>query len=480
MTIPAHYAGNDQWIDATPADTANRGAWWRIFNDPTLDTLEQQVSVSNQTIANAVAQLAASRESVRYQKAGWWPTLTTNTTLQRYRTSQNLVSRSLAGKTIPDYASGFSASWEPDVFGRIRANVDVANHRSEASTSDLEAVRLSVHAQLAIDYFSLRSLDRQQHILNASVDAYGKSRDILQQQYMNGAVDRSAVDLSSAQWASAKTMARDVASARAQMTHAIATLVGESASSFVLPDIDERVTLSDIPTLPEVPVGIPSQLLQRRPDIAAAERRVAAANADIGVARTAYFPQLMLSATAGLESSYFAPWLTAPSLLWSVGPQLVGTLFDGGRRKAGVAGARDQYDASVATYRQTVLQAMQQVEDAMSQFGALSDEAHDASDAALTWQRAATTMRHRFDAGAIDYIEMVNTQVGALNAQLTQEQIRQRRIIADVQLIVALGGSWHDAVAATPPASVSSTRNVTPDGKAIAFSEMSQQAHGRQ
>jgi NodT family efflux transporter outer membrane factor (OMF) lipoprotein len=435
--IPAQYAGaSPGWAQAAPADTAPRGPWWTIFNDPVLNQLEARVDVSNQTVRKAVAQVQQARSMVDYQRAGFFPTITAGAAQQRFRTSQNVEGKSLAGKTVPDYSAGVSASWEPDLFGRVRDSVTGAKADAEASEADLEAVRLSMSADLAVDYFSLRSLDTQKKLLDDSVTAYAAALKLLQQQLKDGAIDASAVAQATTQLEATRTQDTDIDVTRAQMQHAIATLIGQPASTFTLPPNGSAATP------PAIPVGVPSQLLERRPDIAAAERRVASANAQIGEAHAAFFPDLVLSASAGLESTFFAPWLSAPSLFWSLGPQLVGTLFDGGKRTASLHGATAQYDGAVADYRQSVLVAFQQVEDNLSALHALADEAASQQRATTAADLSLRLTTNRFNAGAVSYLDVVTAQTIALTNQRTADQIAARQLESSVLLLKALGGTW--------------------------------------
>ncbi|MBC8635474.1 efflux transporter outer membrane subunit [Caballeronia sp. EK] len=436
VAVPAHFAGSPQWSVAAPADSTPRGPWWTAFKDPQLDDLEARVNVSNQSLKKAVSSLQEARAMVDYQRAGFFPTVTAGVAQSRYRTSQNLLGKSLAGQTISDYSTGVSASWEPDLFGRIHDATLDAQASAEASAADVEALRLSLSSQLAVDYFNLRSLDTQKQLLDDSVTAYDAALQLLKRQLASGAIDASAVAQAQAQLESTRTQSTEAASQRAMLEHAIATLIGEPASTFSIPARKQAFLL------PDIPQALPSQLLERRPDIAAAERRVFAANAQIGEARAAFFPDLILSASAGLESSFFAPWLTAPSLFWSLGPQLAGTLFDGGRRKASLASAHARYDGYVADYRQTVLTSFQQVEDNLTALNALADEARSqrlASDAAALSLKLVT---NRFDAGAVSYLDVVTAQTIALTNERTAEQIDARRAVASVGLLVALGGDW--------------------------------------
>ena len=442
VAMPAHFGGDKGWTAAVPADTIQRGAWWRVYGDTELDQLEARVQVSNQDIQKALAQLDQSRAAVTYQKAGFYPTVSASVTDDPSRFSANLKGKSLAGHTVPDHSLGLTASWEPDIFGRIRASVAVANADQQASQSDLAAVKLAMNAQLALDYFQLRSLEQQQviigHALTAYTDAYHSQQSALQE----GAIDASVVAQAQTQMDATRTQAIDLGNQRDLTLHAIATLVGESASGFTIPPQPESAMTDAIGHIPVVPPTLPSQLLERRPDIAAAERRVNAANAQIGVARTAYFPSVQLAATAGLESTFLSPWLTAPSLFWSLGPQLVGTLFDGGKRDALMTSAHAQYASAVADYRQTVLQAFQSVEDSLSSQQALQEEKQTQDSATSAAQLALRLMNNRYQAGAVSFLDLVTTQTIALNNEQIDAQIAGRQRAASVMLIESVGGTW--------------------------------------
>ncbi|HVE08909.1 MAG TPA: efflux transporter outer membrane subunit [Paraburkholderia sp.] len=448
VDVPASYAtapaagaaAAPGWSVAAPADQASRGPWWTLFGDDELDRLETRIDISNQTVQKAVAQLQSARSMVAYQRAGFFPTVTAGVAQERFRTSQNIVHRGLAGHTVPDYSVGVAASWEPDLFGRVEDATVNAQANAQASAADLAGVRLAMQSDLAADYFDVRAIDIQKKLLDDTVTAYAAALSILQQQFNSGAIDSAAVAQAQTQLETARTQDTDLDVQRAQLVHAIATLTGVPASSFALPARAAAVAV------PSIPAGLPSQLLERRPDIAAAERRVAAANAQIGEARAAYYPNLTLSASAGLESSYFAPWLTAPSLFWSLGSQLAGTLFDGGRRAAALQGARAQYDGTVADYRQTVLAAFQQVEDQLSTLQTLSNEARSAQLASDAAQHALQLTTNQFHAGAVSYLDVATSQTTALANERTVDQIDARRVDASVQLLRALGGGWSSSV----------------------------------
>lgn len=433
-TSPAQAAPG--WAVAMPVDTQPRGDWWTVFNDPELNQLEDRLPVANQSVKKAVAQLQQARALIDYQRSDFLPTVTAGAAQSRTRLSRNVEGHSLAGKTVPDYSMGMAASWEPDLFGRVRDAVVNARDAAQASEADLEAVRLSMSTDLASDYFALRALDIQRKLLDDSVSAYAAALKILNQQLVDGAIDASATAQAETQLESTRSQATDIDVQRAQVIHAIATLIGVPASSFSLPPKIEAIPV------PQIPAGVPSQLLERRPDIAAAERRVAADNAQIGLAKAAFYPDLTLSATVGLESTFFSPWLTAPSLFWSIGPQLVGTLFDGGKREAALKGATAQYDSSVADYRQTVLVAFQQVEDNLSALDSLASEAQSQRRATAAAELSLKLTQNRYQAGAVSYLDVVTEQTIALTNERTEAQIQARRVEASVQLLKALGGGW--------------------------------------
>ncbi len=447
VDVPAHYvnaaAPASGWSVATPADALARGPWWNVFGDPELDRLEARVDVSNQTVKKAVSQLEQARAMVKYERSGFFPTLSAGTDVQRARLySEHVVGHSTAGKTLPDYSAGAAVSWEPDLFGRVKDAVAGASDTAQASQADLESVRLAMTSEVAIDYFDLRALDIQKKLLDDTVTAYTAALRIVEQQLKDGAVDASAVAAARTQLESTRAQDTDIDVQRSQCEHAIATLIGVPASSFSLPP-----SLAPV-NVPDIPAGVPSQLLERRPDIAAAERRVAAANAQIGEAHAAYYPNLVLSATAGLESTYYAPWLTAGSLFWSLGAQLAGTIFDGGRRDAALQSATAQYRGTVADYRQTVLVAFQQVEDNLSALHTLANEAQTQRLATQSAQLSLKLTMNRFRAGAVSYLDVVTAQTIALTSERTEDQIQARRVDAAVLLVKALGGGWDRATLA--------------------------------
>jgi NodT family efflux transporter outer membrane factor (OMF) lipoprotein len=427
------------WQRAQPTDTADRGAWWEIFADNQLNTLESKVTVSNQTIQKALATLQQAKAMVGVAHAGYFPTLTAGVSQSRSLTSKNLIGHpGLAGKTVSDYSAALDASWEPDLFDRIGHQVDAATAREQASAADLAAISLSMHAELAVDYFNLRQLDAEARLLTETVAAYQQAYDMVQLRFQGGV--SSASDLAEAQTQLQQTKAQliDLGVARAQNEHAIATLIGVPASSFSLP-VD-----GDTPPVPSIPVGLPSTMLQRRPDIAAAERRLAAANADVGEATSAFFPDLLLSASGGVESSKLSQFALLPSRFWALGPALVQTVFDGGRRKQELNNAKATYTGDVADYRQTVLNAFQEVEDNLSALDTLANEAQVQQQAVQSSALALQLANNRYKAGAVDYLTVVVAQSASLSNAQAAAEITRRQLDASVLLVKALGGVWKD------------------------------------
>ena len=425
------------WTSATPGDTKDRGAWWEVFENPQLNQLESRVSVSNQTIQKAVATLRQARATAGIARASYFPTVTAGASEQRFHTSQNIVGRQgLAGKTVSDYAIGLNASWEPDLFDKIGHAVDAATARAQASEADLASVELSMHAELAVDYFDLHESDAEVALLKKTVAAYQDALNLVQQRFDVGIA--SDYDLAQAQTQLQTTQSQliDLNVRHTQLEHAIATLVGEPASTFSLTTDGSQLAP------PAIPTGVPSQLLERRPDVSAAERRVSAANADVGEATAAFFPDLMLAASGGVESSKLGNWLSLPSRFWAIGPALVGTIFDGGRRKQGLASANAAFDATVADYRQVVLTSFQEVEDNLAATQTLAAEASAQDLAVQSSQHALDVALSRYKAGAVSYLDVVTAQSTALANERVATEIAQRRSDASVLLIKALGGLW--------------------------------------
>lgn len=438
-------SGAETWQTAKPSDSADRGKWWTTFNDPHLNELEEKAGVSNQQIAAAVDNFAAARALVREARSQYFPTLTTNPSAMRTLPSPaqfsglQASSSSLSGlsvKTYNDFSLPFDASWEPDFWGRVRNSVTANTYAAQASAADLENIRLGVQAELAVDYYELRAQDSLKKLCDSTVAAYQEDLDLTRSQYKAGLNSDEAVAQAEAQLKAIQAQDTNLGILRAQYEHAIAVLIGQSASAFSLPANDSE------PDLPAIPVGVPSELLERRPDIASAERAMAQANAEIGVAKSAYFPAILLGATGGFGNSSLSTWLTWPSRFWSAGPGLAETIFDAGLRKATVQQYRATYDQTVANYQQTALTAFQQVEDNLASLRILEqdiDQQNAATEAAARALQEATT---RYKAGLDPYLNVIAAQTALLNDQQTAVTFRMERKVAEVQLIKALGGGW--------------------------------------
>ena len=425
---PAAFKELNGWKTAQPRDQEMRGKWWEYFNDPLLNSLEEQVSISNQNLAQAEARFRQARALLQSARAAYFPGVGGNLSATRSgRGNQGVTdNRSLS----------IEASWETDLWGRVKRTVEANQAGAEASAADLEATRLSTQAQMAQSYFQLRTVDTQQELLDRTVDDYQRSLQLTQNQYAAGVVAKENVVLAQTQLKTTQAQAIDLGVQRAQLEHAIALLAGKAASAFSI----APAPLAAVP--PPVPVGVPSTLLERRPDIAAAERRVAAANAQIGVAKTAYFPDLTLSASGGFAGSSFANWLSLPNRFWSIGPALAQSLFDGGARAAQTDQAIATYDANVAAYRQTVLAGFQEVEDNLAALRILEQEAKVQDEAVQLARLSVTLITNQYKAGITSYLNVVNVQTTALSNERTAAEILNRRLAASVLLIKALGGGW--------------------------------------
>jgi NodT family efflux transporter outer membrane factor (OMF) lipoprotein len=419
------------WKTAQPRDAEPKGPWWEIYDDPVLDALERQVNVSNQTIAQAEAQYRQARALVAIARAGYFPTVEASGNVNRGRLTS-------AGGTAPRGAvtvreAGLDASWEPDLWGRVRRSVESNVAAAQGSAADVESIRLSLHAELAQDYFQLRALDAQQQVLDNAVAALQKSLELTNNRYRAGVAARSDVVQAEAQLSTAQAQAADIGVQRAQFEHAIAVLTGKAPADFSF----ARAPLNAAP--PAIPVSLPSELLERRPDIASAERRVAAANAQIGVAEAAFYPSLNLSATLGAA---LGPAFSAPALLWSLGTALAQTIFDGGARQGRKDQAVAAYDGTVAAYRQTVLAGFQEVEDNLAALRILEQEASDQARAVASSREAVTLTLNQYKAGTVSYLNVLTAQQTALTNERTAVDLASRRLVASVLLVRALGGGW--------------------------------------
>ncbi|MBS0377053.1 MAG: efflux transporter outer membrane subunit [Proteobacteria bacterium] len=434
------------WKVATPSDAQPRGEWWKVFADAELDDLESQATQANQTLKAALAQLEQARAQTRIARSSYFPSLDANASATRERVSYNSPSYNPAKPATGNlFTVGGSLSYELDLFGRVRNTVANARYSEQASAGDVAAMDLAVHAELAQDYFTLRGLDVEQQLLDRTVADYDHALKLTENLYKGGASPISDVQQAQAQLESARTQAEDTRLRRAQTEHAIAVLVGREASTFSLPAHPSE----HLQALPVVDPGLPSQLLERRPDVAAAERRVAAANANIGVARAAYFPVFSILGTGGYQSTQTSGWLSAPSQYWSIGPQAVLTLFDAGLHRAQSAQAHAEYDQQVANYRNTVLTAFQDVEDNLAALRQLQLESQSETAAVKATQGALDQANLRYKGGIVTYLEVVSTENAALAAQLSAVDIEIRRATATVLLVRALGGDWQQPLTAT-------------------------------
>jgi NodT family efflux transporter outer membrane factor (OMF) lipoprotein len=451
--VPDSYKETEGWKVAQPKDHLIRGDWWETFGDPYLNSLEAQVNLSNQNVAAAEAQLRQARALVRVAQAGYFPTVTIGGSYTRSlnpsgtggltRASTSTPSSSGGGSrglVVSNYVLPGSVSWEPDLWGRIRRTVESSRASAEASAADLEATRLLVQAELAQNYFQLRTLDAQKDLLETTVIDYQKFLELTKNRYTRGVASKADVFQAETQLKTTQAQAIDIGVLRAELEHAIALLVGKPASLFSIP----RAPVTLVP--PVIPVGVPSELLERRPDIAGEERRMAAANAQIGVAMAAYYPALTLTASGGYANSILSDLLKWPSRYWALGASISEIVFEGGLRGAQADQARAAYDATVATYRETVLTGFQEVEDNLAALRILQDEAQVQEEAVKAAQQSVTVTTNQYKAGVVDYLNVITAQAAALNNEITLLNILGRRMAASVLLVKALGGGWNTSI----------------------------------
>ncbi|MES2818225.1 MAG: efflux transporter outer membrane subunit [Pseudomonadota bacterium] len=443
QATPAQFKQVAGWKNAAPADTLARGSWWTLYGDAELDALIDRLNLSNQSLAAAEAQYRQARALVRGARAAFYPTLGGSTGATRSAQGAGSGSvegleglQSSSGGVSENYQLGLTAAWELDLWGKLRRGLEASRADYQASAADLAALRLSQQAELVQTYLQLRVLDEQQRLLQATVDAYDRSLTLTQNQYRAGIVPKSDVAQALTQLRATQAQAIDLEWQRAQFEHALAVLVGVPPSELAI------VPRAALPSLPSIPVALPSQLLERRPDIAAAERRVMAANAGIGVAEAAWYPDLSLSASGGYRSSSFADWLEMPNRFWSLGPQLALSLFDGGARQAELERAEAAYDQTVAQYRQTVLEGFREVENNLVQLRVLEQEAVVQEQALEAARESLRLVQNQYKAGTLDFNAVVTVQATALNNERTQLNLLGSRLTASVLLIAALGGGW--------------------------------------
>jgi NodT family efflux transporter outer membrane factor (OMF) lipoprotein len=437
---PAAFKELQGWAPAAPADALERGPWWALFADPVLDGLVRQVEIDNQTVAAAVAAYGQARAIVAEQRAALFPTVTLGGSADRNGSgggSGNNGNNNGNGRTSSSYRLNIGSSWEPDVWGRLRAGVSVAQANAQASAADLASARLSAQGELATDYFSLRSVDAQRALLATTIEGYQRVLKITQNRFDVGIVPHSDVYQAQTQLASAQSDDLTLARQRAQFEHAIAVLIGKAPADFALAPTPWSVTV------PDVPVGVPSALLERRPDIAASERAVAAANAQIGIVRSAYFPQIGLTASYGPSASAIGDLFKASSMAWALGLSATETIFNGGANRAAVQGADAARAQAVARYRQTVLTAFADVEDQLAATRVLAQQQDLQRQASQAADKVEEQVLNRYKAGQVSYSEVVQAQVTALNARRALVQTQGNRQTTAVALIQSLGGGWH-------------------------------------
>ncbi|WP_434126506.1 efflux transporter outer membrane subunit [Klebsiella quasipneumoniae] len=431
MTVPLHYKEARHWQQATPRDDLSKGSWWAVYHDPELDRMLRQVSISNQNVANYAALYRQANALVSGSQADLLPTIGYDAS-----TTRSSSHSSGARTTSNTHQAELSASWELDLWGKLRRTVEENRASAEASAAELNNVTLSAQSELAQDYFQLRIMDEKIALSQRSIAAYERYLTVINHKYQTGSESRATQAQAQMQLESARASMQDYQWQRAQLEHAIALLLGLAPAQFSLPVAKLNATL------PAIPSAMPAHLLQRRPDIAEAERNVAAANAAVGVAIGGYYPDLTLSASGGVSASSLQNLLSLPNRVWSLGPSLSGTLLDFGATSSEVEQARAAYDAKVASYRQTVLEGLQEVEDYLVELNTLQGEVASQQRATAAAQTSASVTRNQYDAGMIDYLDVATTENSSLTEQQSLLSLQSTQWTASVKLIVALGGSW--------------------------------------
>jgi NodT family efflux transporter outer membrane factor (OMF) lipoprotein len=428
------------WRTAKPQDEALRGKWWEIYQEPELNSLEDKLNVSNQNIAQSYDNFMAARAQVQQARSNYYPTVSVGASYSRNRSSQSQSATSSLSSANPNsnvFNLPFDVSWEPDLWGRVRNTVHQFSRAAQVSAADLENVKLTEQANLAVFYFQLRGQDALEDLYQKTVEVDQKALDLTRVRYKSGLDNDEAVAQAEIAIESATAAATNAEIARAQYEHAIALLVGEPASTFSVP---VRALTTQVP---DIPIGVPSELLERRPDIAAAERTMAEANALIGVQKAAYYPALSITGTAGFEASRFAQWMTSPSRYWSVGPTASETIFDGGLRKSTIAQYTALYNADVAGYKQTVLVAFQQTEDSLASLRLLTRQIEQQQKTVASTKRYLDVAAARYTTGLDPYLNVFTAQATLLANQQTMITLRMQQMTSSVQLIGALGGGWN-------------------------------------
>ena len=436
---PEAFKEVDGWKPAQPDDQRLRGKWWEIFGDPQLNALEEELTISNQDLKVAEARFRQARAMIRFNRSAEFPTISTSPSIASVRESANqpYFPAAQANNGTGSFTLPFDFSYEVDLWGRVRRTVSASKEEAQASAADLQTANLSLHAELAVDYFELRSADAQKQLLDDTVKAYTDALQLTQNRFEGGAAPKSDVAQAQTQLDGARVEDTDITVVRAQYEHAIATLIGKPPAAFSITPVPQTQL-----RLPVVPVGLPATLLERRPDIAAGERRVAEANDQIGIARAAFFPSLVLSATGGFSGSSITNWFNWPSRMWAVGPQMSQTLFDAGRRRAVSEGAVANYDGTIASYRQTTLSAFQEVEDNLAALRILETEAQQQQQATASASESLQLFTNRYVGGVDNYLQVITAQTALLTNQRNDIDIQRRRMDASVLLVKAIGGGW--------------------------------------
>lgn len=446
VDVPAGYKEAGEWKVAQPQDGAGRGQWWEMFGDPTLDALMEQVEISNQNVLAAEAQFRRAQAIVMASRAAYFPAVTANASITRSRSPIGVIGGTTAGRTITNRSASLDAGWELDLWGRLRRTAESSEASAQASAADLAGARLSSQATLASSYFLLRTIDAQKRILDETVAAFQKSLDLTKNRYDAGVAAKVDVVQAETQLKSTLADSIDLGVQRAQLEHAIAVLVGKAPSALAIAPTPPASAAAPLAIkMPPIPAEVPSALLERRPDIASAERLVASANAQIGVAKAAYFPSLTLSGSYGSRAGDAASWFTAPSTFWAYGPALAQSIFDAGLRRAQTDQAIAAYDATVAQYRQTVLAGFQEVEDNLAALRILEEEAKVQEEAVRAARESVTLTTNQYKAGIVSYINVVAVQTAWLNNERAAMVVLGRRLVAAVTLLKALGGDWSTA-----------------------------------
>lgn len=436
---PESFKESDGWKPAQPGDQTLRGKWWEIFNDPHLNALEEELTVSNLNLKVAESRFRQARAIIQFNRSAEFPTISTSPSIVNKRESANQpyfpasqVNNGTGAFTLP-----FDLSYEVDLWGRVRRTVSASREEAQASAADLQTANLSLHSELAVDYFELRSADAQKQLLDDTVKAYTYALQLTQNRFVGGAAPKSDVAQAQTQVDGARVQDTDVTVRRAQYEHAIATLIGKPPAEFSIPFAPQTPV-----QFPVIPVGLPASLLERRPDIAAGERRVAEANDQIGIARTAFYPSLILGASGGFTGTSIVNWFNWPSRMWAVGPQLSQTIFDAGRRRAVSESATANYDGTVASYRQTTLTAFQEVEDNLAALHILETEAQQQQESTVSASESLQLFTNRYEGGVDNYLQVITAQTVLLTNQRNDIDIMRRRIDASVLLVKAIGGGW--------------------------------------